>query len=400
MDTVTSDVRKQLAQRLRSEKLAAASRARSAKRAASLQDEKAKAGSTGLKLSCSKRLSADHIDELLPTRIEPVARLDNNDKDDYTKMTKKMEKWFHVNGRPHKKAMRCEGRQWIEAIECGAKRREEYENFDLEKVLRPHGLSNGSPTGKVDAFEEEEKTDRQMKQMVKVREEEERAWAARHKPRCLASDNTSGAAVISRSHHVAEAVSLRSRSSKRNSIGSSDEHDNEAGRRLREKALWLPVSENHVPRNSRPAPDQCGAVLFNSSPTPEPFTPKSAKEEDEEAEDVSSHRDPALIDAPSDAAGRALDLWTGIIQKPLAAKQRKNSLRERARPKSSNGPGAQQSSIVKAMCSRMGPLRHSLARASGAVQAAAHTQAKASAVNVMTALSSKPKSCGLNFSTF
>lgn len=400
MDTVTSDVRKQLAQRLRSEKLAAASRARSAKRAASIQDEKAKAGSAGPKFSCSKRLSADHIDELLPTRIEPVARLDNNDKDDYTKMTKKMEKWFHVNGRPHKKAMRCEGRQWIEAIECGAKRREEYENFDLEKVLRPHGLSDDVPTGKAHAFEEEEKTERQMKQMVKVREEEERAWAARHKPKCLTSDNSSGAAVISRSHQVAEAVSLRSRSSKRTSIGSSGENDNEAGRKLREKALWLPVSENHVPRNSKPAPDQCGAVLFNSSPTPEPFTPKSAKEEDDEGEDIPCHRDPALIDAPSDAAGRALDLWAGIIQKPLTNKRPKNSLREKAHPQSLNGSGGQQSSIVKAMCTRMGPLRYSLARASGAVQTAAHTGAKASAATVMTALSSKPKSCGVNFSAF
>merc|ERR1719379_1744832 len=44
------------------------------------------------------------------------------------------------------------------------------------------------------------------------------------------------------------------------------EEDAEAGTYMREKALWLPVSENCIARSSRPSPDWCGAVLFEGQP--------------------------------------------------------------------------------------------------------------------------------------
>ena len=78
------------------------------------------------------------IDELLPTRIEPIAHIDTNEFK-AGRMTRKVEKWFQNAGRPVRSTVRSEGREWIDAIDCGFKRRDEYEAFDVVTLSRPHG---------------------------------------------------------------------------------------------------------------------------------------------------------------------------------------------------------------------------------------------------------------------
>merc|ERR1739848_793494 len=92
----------------------------------------------------------------------------------------------------------------------------------------------------------------------------ERMWMARHKPKSSGMSMSSASwRGPTRGHERHEAVRQQGAS------GSVEirERDPDAGTRLREQALWLPVSENRLARSSRPGPDWCGAVLFEGGPS-------------------------------------------------------------------------------------------------------------------------------------
>lgn len=182
--------------------------------------------------------------EFRSTHIDPIAHIDTNDS------------WF--GNKSGAKGARQEGREWIQAFESAMKRRQEYEEFDVESLLHPAGPSS------IDELDVDEI--RQQRRTAKARDMEERHWAARHKPKSsgmtMSSTTWKGP---SRGHDVHDSLST----SQAHYVGSDDgatNSDMDAGTRLRERALWLPVGESHTARSSRPGPDWCGAVLFQGAP--------------------------------------------------------------------------------------------------------------------------------------
>lgn len=236
-----------------------------------------------------------------------MAKIDTNEFKGDQLMTRKVEKWFQNVGRPYKKTTRCEGREWIEAIDCGFnKRRDEYEEFDIEKLLRPAGAKSNNAGHNGEEADEAGNRDvreqaKQVERAVRARDLEERQWEARHRPKSAVMSMTSGGTTSRGRHHEA-APSRPARKYAASGAEESEEDMLDAGARMREQALWLPVTENHLSRSSRPSPEWCGAVLFQGAPG--------------ERQNQPSESQPSQTSrGAAQAAGKALDLWNGFTGK-------------------------------------------------------------------------------------
>jgi hypothetical protein len=261
--------------------------------------------------------------ELRSTRIEPMSRIDTNEfKDGH--VTRKFARWFQGVGGSSKAAARS-----INAL-GGQRTHVEYDHFHS---LNPTELAAGCEEDPDDP-NGETLLQAQMarKAAQKARGLEERLWEARHKSR-------SGEAAMSsvswrgptRGH---QALSSGLARSGRPDLSKTED----ASARLREQALWLPVSENHLARHSRPCPDWSGAMLFEGqhfepesrdSPSSKGFAVDASSDPEPSLRRSSSQREPSSPREPASPLDTvALELWTGFSDR-VSTRHRNRSGRTR-----------------------------------------------------------------------
>jgi len=274
----------------------------------------------------------DDIDlDRLPSRIEPMSNIDTNEFKGSRQMTRKLAKWYENVGRAGagsaKKPARVDGREWIEAQSSGVQRRSEYVDFDSLTLQKPtDGFERQSDDIETVAMAMSESR-RAHHKATKSRDLEERMWAARHRPK------VSGMSLSAVSWRGRTRGRVRDEATTRQH-GSADDGELEqagmgAGTRLREQALWLPVSECRLARSSRPGPDWCGAVLFEGGPSSARSLSTPQGDPAEELLEESSSAVVQRTTSKDHVATKdmfALDLWNGFSCK----KTRRRSFSVRA----------------------------------------------------------------------
>lgn len=214
-------------------------------------------------------------------------------------MTLKMARWFEVAGRPPlAQSSRVDGRKWIESVKLALKRAKEVEtDFDALQVKIDACMS--SKRDSHDSSYEGMLEARHARRIATARDEEERSWMVRHKPKSaglsLSSASWKGPTCKRDANHQNENQS---------DIGLHSELSQ--GMRMREEALRLPVGDTNLA--SRPSHTRCGAILYKGGPFKEKRLCSISDSADTgNAGSTPRAHTPALSDCED--VGKALELW-------------------------------------------------------------------------------------------
>jgi len=227
-----------------------------------------------------------------------------------SRTTKKVEKWFELNGRPRMGRKCREGRQWIQAITCGRQRQKQHG----EEVKFTGLFSEGEKSVEVEASSIAERL--RQRRVAAAREPEERLWRAHHR-------NGGGMRPVVAASAVSSPLAL----ALGGSLVEGDHGDGAAG--ARELALWVPMGEAEagVRQLSRPQSAQAqSGVRQRSRPTSaqaQPGVRQRSRPASAQSGGLREQRSrPASAQAggarpqPSDAGGMAmrgaLGLWRSL----------------------------------------------------------------------------------------